>query len=107
MEEETLEHNLLFLDTCAGLTHAPQCAVTVTDLHPRLVDVCGVLLVRGDAKVPPIRRLVPTLTTNENLKSLALAVCQKNPILLEGVTGSGKTSLINELALLTGNEGMH
>lgn len=37
------------------------------------------------------------------MRSLALSVCQGYPILLEGVTGSGKTALITELAELTGN----
>lgn len=38
------------------------------------------------------------------MKSLSLALCKADPILLQGVTGSGKTSLINELASITGND---
>eukprot|EP01089_Gocevia_fonbrunei_P004058 TRINITY_DN14025_c0_g1_i2.p1 TRINITY_DN14025_c0_g1~~TRINITY_DN14025_c0_g1_i2.p1 ORF type:complete len:100 (-),score=24.69 TRINITY_DN14025_c0_g1_i2:207-479(-) len=37
------------------------------------------------------------------MKALALAVCKGDPILLAGITGSGKSSLIDELAYLTGN----
>ena len=54
-----------------------------------------------------MKRMVKTDTTIENLKALALAVCQRNPILLEGTTGSGKTALIDELACLTGNHGKY
>ncbi len=37
--------------------------------------------------------------------NLALAVSQGHPVLLQGVTGAGKTALINHLAQLTGNTG--
>jgi len=77
--------------------------------------------------------LIFTSTTLQNMKSLALAVCevkldpieivrgellsrdieqnitfapnQGDPILLEGSTGVGKTALIEELARITGNQG--
>lgn len=49
--------------------------------------------------------MIATPTTVENLKALALAVCQRNPILLEGTTGAGKTALIDELSYQTGNKG--
>lgn len=37
--------------------------------------------------------------------ALALAVSQGHPILLEGITGAGKTALIDHLASETGNTG--
>lgn len=49
--------------------------------------------------------MIATPTTIENLKALAIAVCQKNPILLEGTTGAGKTALIDEISYQTGNKG--
>ena len=40
------------------------------------------------------------------MKALALALCNKQPILLQGEGSSGKTSLLYELASLTGNTDM-
>ena len=50
----------------------------------------------------PITPFVYTKTSESNMISLALAVSQGKPILLQGVTGSGKTALIDELSLLLG-----
>ncbi|KAJ1918062.1 AAA ATPase midasin [Mycoemilia scoparia] len=49
-------------------------------------------------------KLVHTQTTAQNLQKMALASSLSSPILLTGLTGSGKTALIEELARLTGNE---
>ena len=46
-----------------------------------------------------------TPTSERNLRSLALAVCQGKPILLQGLTGAGKTVLVEQLAHLTRNTG--
>lgn len=48
---------------------------------------------------------VLTSTVKKNLESVVLALSQRQPILLEGPIGSGKSSLIQELANLTGNSG--
>lgn len=75
---------------------------TKADLCEALVDVCGVLLPKRLSEEPPISsKLVYTTTSQQNMRALALAVCQGAPILLEGSTGSGKTSLIDELAAIT------
>mmetsp|Transcript_2552 Transcript_2552/g.9614 ORF Transcript_2552/g.9614 Transcript_2552/m.9614 type:complete len:5361 (-) Transcript_2552:2473-18555(-) len=50
--------------------------------------------------------LVLTKTTVNNLRMLALAVSIHKPALVEGVIGSGKTAMIEELARLTGNVDM-
>ena len=47
--------------------------------------------------------MILTPTTATNLRALAHAICQGNPILLEGITGSGKTALIDAIAEATGN----
>ncbi|KAJ1671580.1 AAA ATPase midasin, partial [Spiromyces aspiralis] len=48
--------------------------------------------------------LVYTPTTVRNLRQMALAVSLRSPIQLVGLTGSGKSALIEELARMTGNE---
>ena len=46
---------------------------------------------------------VHTATTCRNLSSMAIALCQHRPLLVEGPTGSGKTALVEYAAWLTGN----
>lgn len=48
-----------------------------------------------------------TSTVKKNLESVVLALSQRQPILLEGPIGAGKTLLIQELADLTGNSGTY
>ncbi|KAL2649174.1 hypothetical protein R1flu_017302 [Riccia fluitans] len=73
------------------------------------VQICGVELpVRSN---PSFSRsgcysnqsVVLTPTVKTNLESVVLALSQRQPILLEGPIGAGKTMLIQELANLTGN----
>ncbi|KNC81071.1 hypothetical protein SARC_06594 [Sphaeroforma arctica JP610] len=92
-----------------------------SDLSGTLVDVCGVLLPRTREVLQPITSGAPldgarasensaatayvmTDTTSGNLRALALALSQGLPILLEGVAGAGKSSLVNELARCTGKD---
>lgn len=44
-----------------------------------------------------------TSTVKKNLEAVVLALSQRHPVLLEGPIGSGKSSLIQELAHVTGN----
>ncbi|KAG7171260.1 Midasin-like 4, partial [Homarus americanus] len=46
--------------------------------------------------------LVTLPSTERNLEGVALAVCRGHPVLIEGVVGSGKTSLVEHLACVTG-----
>lgn len=46
--------------------------------------------------------LVSLNSTLCNLEAVARAVCQGHPVLIEGTVGSGKTSLVEHLAALTG-----
>eukprot|EP01134_Creolimax_fragrantissima_P005503 CFRG5503T1 len=92
--------------------------LVASDLSSSLVDVCGILLRRNTQSVPSsniyghdvIRenvkssQYIMTDTTSGNLRALALALSQGLPILLEGEAGSGKTSLVNELARRTDND---
>jgi midasin len=84
--------------------------ITMDDLSPLTVNLCGVLLSRSDNvhqeySMLPQHRLVLTETTKHNLHSIGLALSIGAPVLLEGVTGAGKTALVEEVAKVTGRDG--
>jgi midasin len=67
-------------------------------LSPLVVRHSSVLLPRPNG--PPTRpsSLVPTTTTSKNRETIAKAIISPSPILLHGLAGSGKTSLVNDFA---------
>ncbi|KRX50846.1 Midasin, partial [Trichinella murrelli] len=70
----------------------------------RCVEICGYKLVRGSAEVNVDPSYVLTDTVKRNLEDLCRVVSsRKFPVLLQGETSVGKTSLINYLANCTGN----
>ncbi|KAI9487690.1 MAG: hypothetical protein EXX96DRAFT_514297 [Benjaminiella poitrasii] len=81
--------------------------LTDNDLCSLTSNLCGVLLpktshsssVKDNAYNP---KLVLTNTTFKNLHAISLALSIGAPTLLEGVTGAGKTALVEELAYRTG-----
>ncbi|XP_060072903.1 midasin-like [Ylistrum balloti] len=75
-----------------------------SDLHHSVVIVAGILLPRINIteETPCTSFLVPAESLDNNLRSLALAVSAGSPVLLQGPVGSGKTSLVEHLAQLTG-----
>jgi excinuclease UvrABC ATPase subunit len=90
----------------------PHRRITANDLSPLTVNLCGVLLARSNSVHQEYsalvqHRLVLTETTRHNLHSIGLALSIGAPVLLEGVTGSGKTALVEEVARVTGREGMY
>ncbi|KAM9966569.1 hypothetical protein ACTFIR_006789 [Dictyostelium discoideum] len=101
----------------------PNIFIQKQDLHKSIVDVCGILLFKkfeqigngssvkskkgeqeGEGEDEQVQKLVYTNTVSQNLNSLAIAVGLGKPILIEGVTGSGKTTMIEELSRITGND---
>lgn len=84
----------------------PMC-VTSQDLSGSFVDVCGILLqkkINSEEKGTYLNsNFVYTSTSRRNMSTLAFAVSQRRPVLMEGITGSGKTAQIAELASRTGN----
>ncbi|KRZ44564.1 Midasin [Trichinella pseudospiralis] len=70
----------------------------------RFVAICGYHLARGSAEAKVDASYVLTDTVKRNLEDLCRVVSsRKFPILLQGETSVGKTSLINYLANYTGN----
>ena len=67
-------------------------------LSPWTADVCGLLLPRLCGSPDSPSALVFTPTTTRNMRALVEAVLSPDPILITGQAGSGKTSLITDLA---------
>ncbi|KAG0241019.1 AAA ATPase midasin [Mortierella sp. GBA43] len=83
--------------------------ITMDDLSPLTVNLCGVLLARShnvsqEYSTLLHHKLVLTETTKRNLHSIGLALSIGAPVLLEGVTGAGKTALVEEVARVTGRD---
>ncbi|KAI9734337.1 MAG: hypothetical protein M1834_002443 [Cirrosporium novae-zelandiae] len=64
----------------------------------RVEEICGILLLRAATLTAEISSLVETVTVNANLTALASALQHDQHILLTGMPGSGKTSLIAHVA---------
>ncbi|KAI9498450.1 P-loop containing nucleoside triphosphate hydrolase protein [Zychaea mexicana] len=77
-----------------------------SDLSSLTCNLCGVLLPRTAANhrdsLVYRQQLILTETTTRNLNTLSLALSIGAPTFLEGVTGAGKTSIVEELANRTG-----
>lgn len=104
-EQLHVENNLIFDTTITQKEQTSQFKI-----ENSMLNICGIWIPckKKMNSSTGISRLVYTNTTMDNLKALAMAISQAgtNGILLEGVTGCGKTTLVEELANLTGNTGL-
>ncbi|KAG9286447.1 hypothetical protein G9A89_014613, partial [Geosiphon pyriformis] len=105
LEQETLAKQQIELFSNDFMTSNSQTTSLLTSSHlsSMTVNICGVLLPRFHRVLAnnTLRRaepLISTKTTQHNLHSIALALSMATPVLLEGVAGSGKTSLVEEIA---------
>ncbi|KAJ5907726.1 Midasin [Penicillium taxi] len=74
-------------------------------LTPRSADVCGVLIPRlkdGQSSSLSSSSIVKTPTAVENQRRIAKSLLGSKPVLLVGLPNSGKTSLINDIAITMG-----
>ncbi|KAJ5925090.1 hypothetical protein N7454_007729 [Penicillium verhagenii] len=72
-------------------------------LTPRSADICGILIPRLKDSLPSSSSsVVKTPTTTQNLRCIAKSLLGFKPILLIGLSNSGKTSLINDIASTMG-----
>ncbi|KAJ3293693.1 AAA ATPase midasin [Borealophlyctis nickersoniae] len=110
-EKDAVEQAHLF-NNDLGTNSQPGAAsliVSRIDLCPLTVDLCGVLLPVATESMQSNRvsdtgrhLLVLTNTTRRNLHDVAEALSVGMPIMLEGPPGVGKTSVVEEAAMLTG-----
>ncbi|MCJ1389381.1 hypothetical protein MMC18_002238 [Xylographa bjoerkii] len=68
------------------------------DLSPLTVSFAGALVPSVDALSQHTSSFVLTETTKQNLKATAEAVSDPRPLLITGLSGSGKTSVIREIS---------
>ncbi|WAR08077.1 MDN1-like protein [Mya arenaria] len=73
-----------------------------TDFCDKVTCVGGVLLSKKKTESEVKLDLLPVPSNEKNLHSIAMAVSAGSPVLLQGVVGSGKTTLVEHLAKLTG-----
>ncbi|KAG1056125.1 hypothetical protein G6F43_001962 [Rhizopus delemar] len=103
-EQQRLSDNQIALLTNQYTIQQPQ--LTNEDLCSSTCNLCGVLFPKSANKHNDKNsfnpKLVLTNTTSKNLHAISLALSIGAPTLLEGVTGAGKTCLIEELAWRTG-----
>lgn len=68
------------------------------DLCPVTISLAGVLLPSASSALKTSSFLVMTETTRQNLQAVAKAFLDPRPLLITGLSGSGKTSIVRELA---------
>uniref|UniRef100_A0A2A4JDZ7 Midasin n=1 Tax=Heliothis virescens TaxID=7102 RepID=A0A2A4JDZ7_HELVI len=101
-EQETHEH----LEKSKKDPVIPMSEVIKDDLGPNVVNIDGILLPVFETRNVQAGNLVPVKSTINNLRSLALAVASGQALSLMGPVGSGKTSLVEHLAAITGRKGV-
>ena len=76
------------------------------DFLGNYTTICGVVLPRlGEASSPSDRSLVMVPMAVNNLHSLVLSIASGCGVLLEGIIGCGKTTLVEYVARTTGRSG--
>jgi midasin len=79
-------------------------ALDLTRLSDSVVRYSSILLPRPNGQPSRPSSLIPTTTTARNLGAFSKALLLSSPILLHGLAGSGKTSLVNDFARELGVE---
>ncbi|KAM0175322.1 hypothetical protein ACHAPF_005582 [Botrytis cinerea] len=94
-EEKRLKNAALCLRT---ETEMFQSQKVLQDFSPLVVQYSDVLLPRPNGYPSQPSKLISTTTTAQNRESFAKALMSSSPILLHGLAGAGKTSLVNDFA---------
>lgn len=95
-EEKRLQNVRKFINTTSQM--ASPLSVNLEGLSALVVRYSSTLLPRPQG--PPARpsALISTATTAKNMEVFAKSLLSSSPILLHGLAGSGKTSLVNDFA---------
>ncbi|KAK0630835.1 P-loop containing nucleoside triphosphate hydrolase protein [Bombardia bombarda] len=88
----------------AGSNEALQSRIPMQNLTPLVIKYGETVLPRPLGPVNTLSALAFTPTTVENLEHLSSLLQESGPILLHGLSGSGKTSLVHEIARELGKE---
>ncbi|KAI9911746.1 hypothetical protein PsorP6_009691 [Peronosclerospora sorghi] len=115
VEDTARQEHLIEVSTYQQQDESEKTEFKAVPLHDSLTNVFGVIVptsklhqqrsvsTKTSGTAAP---LVPTSSTKRNLRSLAIALSMKRPILVAGPSGCGKTATIRELARLSGNDDM-
>ncbi|ESZ93228.1 hypothetical protein SBOR_6384 [Sclerotinia borealis F-4128] len=94
-EEKRLKNAASELRTGAGMTQSQKSS---QEFSPLVVQYSNVLLPRPNGHPSQPSKLIATTTTSQNMESFSKALMSSSPILLHGLAGAGKTSLVNDFA---------
>ncbi|XP_013187576.2 midasin [Amyelois transitella] len=114
IQSKKLSHilNVPLEETIDCMTTKPDDVYAIEEIIPNenlssnnVVNIDGILLPVHNKNHVQSGKLVPVKSTVNNLRSLALAVASGKALCLMGPVGSGKTSLVEHLAAITGRKG--
>ncbi|GAB1320673.1 AAA ATPase midasin [Madurella fahalii] len=88
----------------AGPAEPPQPRIPMQNLTPLVVKYGKTVVPRPLGPVNTLSTLALTPVTVENLENLGSLLQQSGPILLHGLSGAGKTSLVHEIARELGKQ---
>ncbi|CAI5721444.1 unnamed protein product [Hyaloperonospora brassicae] len=111
-EDATRQEQLIKARTCQQKDESDSALTQLVPLHDSLANIFGVVVPTSkleqqrvvSEKTSVCTELVPTSSTKRILRSIAIALGLKRPILVAGPGGSGKTAMIRELSRLSGND---
>ncbi|KAI6712893.1 hypothetical protein JHW43_004547 [Diplocarpon mali] len=85
-------------DAVESLRHKKSPAPNLEGLSELVAKYSNTLLPRPNGTPVRPTTLVHTATTSDNMETFAKALLSSSPVLVHGIAGSGKTSLVNDFA---------
>ncbi|KAF2481603.1 hypothetical protein BDY17DRAFT_282105 [Neohortaea acidophila] len=95
-------------NSLSAVDHQSRRKLPATCFHPSIALIAGTLLPRSSVEprntFTTEQKLISTHTTDHNLRILASALKDTQPILVTGLPGSGKSSLVRHIAQTLGKD---